>query len=67
MSHAAGYRPGGSDGSFGIEKRARGHLFQFNVSNGLGTTASNNVREGTFRATELSKLTSQEPGIPSSA
>ncbi len=34
----AGYRPGVDHASFAIEKRAGGHLFQFNVSNDLGTT-----------------------------
>ena len=34
----AGYRPGVEHTSFAIERRAGGHLFQFNVSNDLGTT-----------------------------
>lgn len=34
----AGFRPGTTQGSFGIEKRVGGHAFQFNVSNGLGST-----------------------------
>ena len=39
VPRADGYRPRGNYGSVGIEKRAGGHLFQLNVSNGLGTTA----------------------------
>ena len=34
----AGYDPGVSQVSFGLEGRAGGHLFQLNVSNGFGTT-----------------------------
>jgi hypothetical protein len=34
----AGYKPGVTLGSFGIEKRAGGHMFQLNVSNYFGTT-----------------------------
>jgi hypothetical protein len=34
----AGYDPGDTQISFGIEKRAGGHLFQLNFSNGHGTT-----------------------------
>lgn len=34
----AGYSPDTTLGSFGIEKRAGGHLFQLNVSNHFGTT-----------------------------
>ena len=34
----AGFRPGVAQMSFGLEARAGGHLFQFNVSNGFGTT-----------------------------
>ena len=34
----AGYDPGVSQVSFGVEGRAGGHLFQLNVSNGFGTT-----------------------------
>jgi hypothetical protein len=33
-----GYAPGVHHGTFGIEKRAGGHNFQLNVSNGLGNT-----------------------------
>ena len=38
VPRAAGYSPGGNYGSFGVEKRAGGHLFQLNLSNSLGTT-----------------------------
>ncbi len=34
----AGYKPGTTLGSFGIEKRAGGHMFQLSVSNYFGTT-----------------------------
>ncbi|HET7698802.1 MAG TPA: DUF5777 family beta-barrel protein [Vicinamibacterales bacterium] len=34
----AGYDPGVSQASFGIEMRSGGHTFQINVSNGIGTT-----------------------------
>jgi hypothetical protein len=34
----AGYDPGSSQASFGIEGRAGGHLFQINFSNAFGTT-----------------------------
>jgi Membrane bound beta barrel domain (DUF5777) len=34
----SGYRPGVDQGSFGIEGRVGGHLFQVNFSNGFGTT-----------------------------
>ena len=34
----SGYDPGNDHVSVGIEKRAGGHVFQLNVSNGLGTT-----------------------------
>ena len=34
----SGYRPGVEHTSFAIERRAGGHMFQFNVSNSLGTT-----------------------------
>ncbi len=34
----AGFQPGVSQVSFGLEGRAGGHLFQLNVSNGFGTT-----------------------------
>ena len=34
----AGYTPDANQMSFGIEKRAGGHLFQINFSNGFATT-----------------------------
>lgn len=34
----AGYAPGVSQASFGLEKRVGGHTFQINFSNGIGTT-----------------------------
>ena len=42
----AGYDPGVTHGSFGIEKRAGGHMFQIQVSNGFGTTLSQLARGG---------------------
>lgn len=43
----AGYTPGVNHVSFGLEKRAGGHMFQLNVSNGFGTTMSQVARGGT--------------------
>jgi hypothetical protein len=43
----AGYTPGVSHGSFGIEKRLGGHTFQANFSNGIGTTMGQIARGGT--------------------
>lgn len=42
-----GYHPGVTQGAFGIEKRAGGHVFQLNFSNGFGTTPSQVARGGT--------------------
>jgi hypothetical protein len=42
-----GHDPGVNHGTFGIEKRAGGHVFQFNFSNGLGNTMSQLARGGT--------------------
>ncbi|MBI4263360.1 MAG: hypothetical protein HY657_03205 [Acidobacteria bacterium] len=42
----AGHDPGVTHGSFGIEKRAGGHSFQLNVSNGFGTTPAQVARGG---------------------
>ena len=42
----SGYRPGNHQGSFGIEKRAGGHVFQLNFSNGFGTTMGQIARGG---------------------
>lgn len=46
IPRVAGYAPGVTQGSFGIEKRAGGHMFQLNVSNALGTTMSQIARGG---------------------
>jgi hypothetical protein len=43
---AAGYKPGANQGSVGIEKRAGGHVFQLNFSNGFGTTLAQIARGG---------------------
>jgi len=42
-----GYDPGVHHGTFGIEKRAGGHVFQLNFSNGFGTTMGQLARGGT--------------------
>jgi hypothetical protein len=42
-----GYEPGVHHGTFGIEKRAGGHVFQLNFSNGRGTTMGQLARGGT--------------------
>ena len=42
----AGASPGVSHGSFGIEKRVGGHLFQLNFSNSLNTTLGQLARGG---------------------
>lgn len=43
---AAGYKPGVTHGSFGIEKRVGGHMFQLNFSNSFGTTLGQVARGG---------------------
>jgi hypothetical protein len=43
---ATGYKPGVNHGSFGIEKRVGGHLFQLNFSNASGTTMAQIARGG---------------------
>jgi hypothetical protein len=43
----AGFDPNVTQISFGIEKRAGGHTFQMNFSNGIGTTLANIARGGT--------------------
>ena len=43
----AGYDPAVTQLSFGLEKRAGGHLFQVNFSNGFGTTFGQIARGGT--------------------
>jgi hypothetical protein len=42
----AGYEPDKVHLSFGIEKRAGGHSFQLNFSNGFGTTLAQLARGG---------------------
>jgi hypothetical protein len=42
-----GYDPGVTHGTFGVEKRAGGHTFQLNFSNGFGTTMAQIARGGT--------------------
>jgi len=44
---AAGYAPGVNHAAFAIEKRAGGHSFQLNLSNGFGTTPAQVARGGT--------------------
>ncbi|HXH06334.1 MAG TPA: DUF5777 family beta-barrel protein [Vicinamibacterales bacterium] len=46
LPRIAGFAPGAPQASVGIEKRAGGHLFQLNVSNGLGTTLGQLARGG---------------------
>jgi hypothetical protein len=46
VPRAAGYRPREHQASFGIEKRAGGHSFQFNFNNGFGTTMGQMARGG---------------------
>ena len=43
----SGYNEGVSHVSFGLEKRAGGHLFQLNFSNNVGTTFAQIARAGT--------------------
>jgi hypothetical protein len=43
---AAGYAPGTTHVSFGIEQRAGGHLFQLTFANNQGTTLANVARGG---------------------
>jgi len=45
----SGYDPGVHHGTFAIEKRAGGHVFQLNFSNSFGTTMANIARGG-FRS-----------------
>ena len=47
FSPRAGYSPGTHQGSFAIEKRAGGHVFQLNFSNGFGNTMGQLARGGT--------------------
>jgi hypothetical protein len=46
VSPRAGFTPGVNQASFGIEKRAGGHLFQLNFSNGFATTMGQLARGG---------------------
>ena len=46
IPRVAGYDPGVTHGTFGIEKRAGGHMFQLNFSNGFGTTMGQLSRGG---------------------
>jgi hypothetical protein len=46
IPRVAGYDPGVHQAAFGIEKRAGGHVFQLNFSNGLGTTWGQIARGG---------------------
>ncbi len=46
MSPRVGYAPGSMQASFGIEKRAGGHSFQLNFSDGLGTTLAQIAKGG---------------------
>lgn len=43
----AGFDPGVNHATFGVEKRAGGHTFQLNFSNGFGTTMGQLARGGT--------------------
>jgi hypothetical protein len=47
LAPRTGYEPGVNHATFGVEKRAGGHVFQFNFSNGLGTTMGQVARGGT--------------------
>ncbi|MGC4081711.1 MAG: DUF5777 family beta-barrel protein [Vicinamibacterales bacterium] len=40
----AGYKPNDNQATFGIEKRAGGHMFQLNVSNGFATMPASLAR-----------------------
>jgi hypothetical protein len=46
VPRAGGFGPGVAQISFGIEKRAGGHVFQLTVANGLGTTWGQMARGG---------------------
>jgi hypothetical protein len=47
---AAGYKPGVTHGSFAIEKRVGGHMFQLNFSDAFGTTMAQIARGGAIPA-----------------
>jgi hypothetical protein len=42
----SGYKPGTTHGSFAVEKRAGGHVFQLNFSDSIGTTMAQIARGG---------------------
>jgi len=46
VPRVAGYDPGVTHGTFGIEKRAGGHMFQLNFSNSFGSTIGQLARGG---------------------
>jgi len=46
VPRVAGFDPGVTHGTFGIEKRAGGHMFQLNFSNSFGTTMGQIARGG---------------------
>jgi hypothetical protein len=46
IPRVAGYDPGVTHGTFGIEKRTGGHTFQLNFSNGFATTMGQLARGG---------------------
>lgn len=46
VPRASGYKPNAHHGSFAIEKRAGGHMFQLNFSDSFGTTFANLARGG---------------------
>ena len=47
IPRVAGYDPGTHHGTFGIEKRLGGHVFQLNFSDGFGNTMGQLARGGT--------------------
>lgn len=47
IPRVGGHDPGVNQASFGLEKRAGGHTFQINFSNGFGTTMGQIARGGT--------------------
>jgi Membrane bound beta barrel domain (DUF5777) len=48
---AAGYKPGATYGSFGVEKRVGGHVFQLNFSDSIGTTMAQ-IARGRFTSSD---------------
>ena len=46
VPRVSGFQPGVNHASFGFEKRAGGHMFQMNVSNGFATTMGQIARGG---------------------